>query len=352
MNYYGDFAEDDTVDIIFNTFDSNDPSESVTIGAFVNTDVHIHKDLGLTQRNNAAGITVSVDFDGITGNHAVKIDTSDNTVGGFYVTGSEYQVRIEGTTVDGGTVNAWIGSFSIERAGGVLALLKTINIANGAVEADLTYIHGTALTETAGQLAAAFKKLFDVATPLLVASDVMVGTDGANTTVPDAAGVAATPAEVATALTDIKLDHLIHIAAAEDEVADNSVIARLAATEGDWSEFNDENHSLEAIRVRGDAAWIAATGFGTAVELAKVPKSDSNVVFNATALASIKTAMEADAGDLSSLMEALVNKQRIKHTGADVGDVEVFNDAGVSQGEVDQAYSEDAVWKIRQRIFK
>lgn len=36
----------------------------------------------------------------------------------------------------------------------------------------------------------------------------MRGTDSANTVVPDAAGVAATPAEVATALTDIHLDHL------------------------------------------------------------------------------------------------------------------------------------------------
>ncbi len=53
-------------------------------------------------------------------------------------------------------------------------------------------ILGTALTETsAGYLAAAFKKLFDVATPLLVASDAMRGTDGANTVVPDAAGTGA-----------------------------------------------------------------------------------------------------------------------------------------------------------------
>ncbi|KKN75799.1 hypothetical protein LCGC14_0376750 [marine sediment metagenome] len=36
-------------------------------------------------------------------------------------------------------------------------------------EADLTYIHGTALTETAGQLAAAFKKFFDVAAPTATA---------------------------------------------------------------------------------------------------------------------------------------------------------------------------------------
>jgi len=48
------------------------------------------------------------------------------------------------------------------------------------VTADVTAIHGTALTETdAGHLAAAFVKLFDVHTPVLVASDVMRGTDSA-----------------------------------------------------------------------------------------------------------------------------------------------------------------------------
>jgi len=63
-------------------------------------------------------------------------------------------------------------------------------------QSDLIYIHGSALTETAGQLAAAFVKLFDVGAPVLVASDVMRGTDGANTTVPDAAGTAPTAVEI------------------------------------------------------------------------------------------------------------------------------------------------------------
>lgn len=61
---------------------------------------------------------------------------------------------------------------------------------------DLTHIMGTILTEGgAGRLAAAFIKLLDVVTPVLVASDVMRGTDGANTTVPDAAGTAPTAVE-------------------------------------------------------------------------------------------------------------------------------------------------------------
>ena len=51
--------------------------------------------------------------------------------------------------------------------------------ANHKIQSDLIYIHGSALTGTAGQLAAAFTKLFDVATPLLVASEVMRGTESA-----------------------------------------------------------------------------------------------------------------------------------------------------------------------------
>lgn len=217
--YYGDFAEDDTVDIPFNTFTSDDPSASSTITNLINTDIHIHKDGGLTQRNNAAGITVSVDFDGITGNHLVKIDTSDDTVAEFWVTGSEYQVRMEGTTVDGATINAWIGAFSIERAGGVIALLKLIqaavitNAAGTDIAADIIAVKA----ETASILDDT--DLIDDGTSGLakIAGDVAdILTDTGSTLdtlikdIPttdefearsDLAGTAATPAEVATALT-------------------------------------------------------------------------------------------------------------------------------------------------------
>ena len=81
---------------------------------------------------------------------------------------------------------------------------------NHKIQSDLIYIHGSALTETAGQLAAAFTKLFDVATPLLVASDVMRGTDSASL--------------AATALTDVtwtdaKAAFLDHSIATVDTVA-------------------------------------------------------------------------------------------------------------------------------------
>jgi hypothetical protein len=118
--YYGDFAEDSTVYIPFNTFSSNDPSASVTVTDLADADIKVHKDGGTTQIVTD-GATVAIDYDSITGNHLITVDTSAHA---DYSTGSEYAVRLEGITVDGATLNVWVGAFSIERAGGALALLK------------------------------------------------------------------------------------------------------------------------------------------------------------------------------------------------------------------------------------
>lgn len=124
ISYYGDFAEDDTVLIPFNTFTSDDPSASVTITNLVAADIKVHKDGGTTEIATD-GATIAIDYDGITGNHLITIDTSAHA---DYTTGSEYSVRIEGTTVDAATINAWVGAFSIERAGAALALAKAIKV--------------------------------------------------------------------------------------------------------------------------------------------------------------------------------------------------------------------------------
>jgi len=171
--YYGDFVEDDTVNLPFNTFDSNDPANSVTATNLIASDIYVHKD-GSATPITTDGATIDIDAPGV-GAHMITIDTS---VDAAYATGSEYSVRVDGVTVDGGTINAWVGSFSIERAGGALAILKSLTIANGAVDAKITYIMDTILTEGgAGRLAAAFIKLLDVATPVLTATSVNQAAD-------------------------------------------------------------------------------------------------------------------------------------------------------------------------------
>jgi hypothetical protein len=77
------------------------------------------------------------------------------------------KLTVEADGVAHADVKEWLG-------------VAPLALASQQVQVDLTAIHGTALTETAsGRLAAAFVKLFDVVTPLLVASDVMRGTDNA-----------------------------------------------------------------------------------------------------------------------------------------------------------------------------
>ena len=73
-------------------------------------------------------------------------------------------------------------------------------------------------------------------------------------------------AEVDTALSDIRLDHLVAVADADDPV-DNSIVAKLAASDGDWSGYALATDSLEALRDRGDAEWATAVGFSVAGDL-------------------------------------------------------------------------------------
>jgi len=171
--YFGDIAEDETIKLPWNTFNSDGASITVTA---VSTDIDVFKD-GVILTDPDAGGTVTLNVGTGNGSHFVTINTSADAE---YTTGSDYGVKLKGITVDGQTINAFVGDFSIQ---------------NRYDKVDLVKILGTALTETPGQLAAAFKKLFNVAVPVLVASDVMRGTDGANTTVPDAAGVVPTAVE-------------------------------------------------------------------------------------------------------------------------------------------------------------
>lgn len=71
--------------------------------------------------------------------------------------------------------------------------------------------------------------------------------------------------EVDTALADIGLDHIVAAAVAGADVVDNSIIAKLVSKSAtaDWDSYTNTTDALEALRDRGDSAWITATGFST-----------------------------------------------------------------------------------------
>lgn len=374
--YYGDFAEDATVYIPINTFDSNDPAASVTVTNLVNTDVHIHKDGGTTQRNNAAGITMTIDYDSITGNHLLIIDTSDNTVANFWQAGHEYQVRVEGITVDGGTINAWVGAFSIERAGGALALIKSATYGLSALKT-LMDTTGIKIASIANNAITAASINADAITADKIADNAFANehfADGAltSTEITSAAGCivasiannAITAAAIATDAIDadaLAATGLSEIAdAVWDEVVttgahDTATYAGAgllaAASAGDpWST------ALPGAYGAGTAGLLLGTTIPNAIdaidnyvdteigtlttELAKVPKSDSNVSFNATAIAAIQNGLATPTNITAGTITTVTNLTNAPAN----GDFTATMKSSITAAVPTAAAISDAVW--------
>ncbi len=309
MQYLGDFPEDATVYIPFNTFSSDDPQASVTITDLVDADIMVHKDGGTTQIVTD-GATVAINYDGVTGNHLITIDSS---VHADYSTGSDYLVRVEGTTVDGGTINAWIASFSIENrfmrgtdsayTGTPPTAAAIVNEWETQSQADPTGFHvnqmevnGTAQTAndngadintilsriigtlatgthnpaTAAQIAVLSDwidagRLDVILDAIKVVTDAQAATGTGLTAMPwNAAWDTEVQSEVNDALVALGLDHLVAAAVAGADVTDDSIIAQLVSSSAtaDWDDFVNTTDSLQAIRDRGDGAWTTGSGTG------------------------------------------------------------------------------------------
>lgn len=151
--YLGDFPTGETIYLPFHTFDSNDPSASVTLTGLATTDIEVYKDGSVTQRSSDSGFalldTDGIDFDGITGIHGISIDTSDNTDAGFWAAGSDYWVVISSITVDAATINFVLATFSIDNRGLLrpTTAQRTLDVtATGAAGIDWGNIENTGTT--------------------------------------------------------------------------------------------------------------------------------------------------------------------------------------------------------------
>ncbi len=130
MPYRGDILVGDILYFGFTTVDGTGLPTSL-LGTPV---VSIHKDDDLTQ--STAGVTLSVDFDGITGRNHIKVDTSAD--GTFYSAASDFSATITTGTVDGISVIGYeVGEFSIE---------------NRTQKADIRKISGSAVSTSSAQL--------------------------------------------------------------------------------------------------------------------------------------------------------------------------------------------------------
>lgn len=149
-----------TLYIPFHTFDSNDPSASVTLTGLLASDIEVYKDGSTTQRASDSGYalldTDGIDFDTITGIHGISIDLADNTTAGFWAAGSQYWVVISSVTVDAATINFILCTFKIGLEDAVLnTTIATLSsqtsftLTTGPAEDDalngcIVYIHDVA----------------------------------------------------------------------------------------------------------------------------------------------------------------------------------------------------------------
>ena len=248
--YQGDFTTSNTLYVYFNTFDSNDPSASVTLTGLAVTDIEIYKDGSVTQRSSDAGYTLldtdGIDFDGTTGIHGFSVDLSDNTDAGFYAAGSEYVVVVASVTVDAGTVNFVAATFSIERAGGALALLKGTNsLANiedkiDIIDTNVDQIETAVITNAAGTDIAADIIAMKAETVLILADTAEIGT----------AGVGLTNVKLPEDGLDLILKTSTHSLAVADAVWDELLTG---------AQHNDTNSAGRLLR-QVDAAFVITEG--------------------------------------------------------------------------------------------
>lgn len=166
--------------IPFATYDSNDPSASVTMSGFATTDIEIYKDGSTTQRTSDNGYalldTDGTDFDGLTGIHGFSIDLADNSDAGFYACGSQYWVVISAITVDSATVSFIAATFTI---GYPDAILNT-SIASLANQTSFTLGAGPADDNA---LVGCICIIHDIASAVQIAQSVVSAYTGSTRTV-------------------------------------------------------------------------------------------------------------------------------------------------------------------------
>ena len=210
------------------------------------------------------------------------------TLASFSVTGQldAGNVLVDGTTVLTGAVTT--GAITAS------AVSVTGQLDAGNVLVDSTFAIVGAVTGASITLSGALQAATIVSTGTTTFSALTVTnalTAGSNVVPWNATWDTEVQSEVDDALVAQKLDHLVAVADADDVVND-SIIAKLAssaAVNADWSTFVNTTDSLQAVRDRGDAAWITATGFALATVCTELRLAELDAANLPTDVANVKT---------------------------------------------------------------
>ena len=201
--------------------------------------IYVKKDNATT---SSAGITNVEDADGVTGQHECTIDLSADA---FYATGSNYSVVLYGAVIDSVSVTTTLREFSIQN--------RYMRGTDGA---------NTTVPDAAGTAAALHAitdaLVDDVETTLALALAEVAGLDGAAMRGTNSAALAST----FTGITSMA--HWLG-AIAGKQASNATAQTEMRATGAGSGTYDATADSQEAIRDRGDAAWTGGGG-GDATE--------------------------------------------------------------------------------------
>jgi len=189
MPYLGELIDGGTHDFYFTTVKS-DGVPIVLAGTPV---LSIYKDNNLVQ--TTAGITLTVDFDGVVGLNQVRLVLSD----AFYVPDTDYALIITTGTVDGNSVVGYVvAQFSISNR------MPTVNVEEWLGSAAPALVGGR-LDVSVGAMAAAVLTAAAIAANAITAAKIAADAIGASQIAADAIGASELAADAANEIADALL---------------------------------------------------------------------------------------------------------------------------------------------------
>jgi hypothetical protein len=117
----------------------------------------------------------------------------------------------------------------------------------------------------------------------------------------------ATPAQVATELTNIGLDHLVAAAVVGADITNNSIIARLAssAATADWDTFVNTTDSLQGLRDVVALASVCSEARLAELDAANLPTTTDDILTaTGTTIPGTITTLQADTDDIQARLPA------------------------------------------------
>lgn len=266
MRDFGIVKPGTTLYIPFATYDSNDPSASVTMTGLATTDIEIYKNGSTTQRASDNGYalldTDGTDFDAITGIHGFSVDLADNSDAGFYAAGAQYWIVVSSVTVDAGVVSFVAATF---RIGYPDAVLNT-TIATLASQTSFTLTAGPADDDA---LNGCVVCIHDVASAVQLGFGYISDYTGASKTVTLAAGTTFTAAATDN-ISIFPRTQVYGIAGTAQTAADLGVLPTRIGTPSDLGGGATISANLSDIEAQTDDIGAAGAGLTaiTGVQLA------------------------------------------------------------------------------------